>query len=298
MSRNCPCGWVGRVVTSRLFRSGYHNPAAPVIDGLSLGRETLRRPLRSAGLGSPRKRRTRTHRLRRLARAREGEMLLLDASLYAWLENRGPQFTLLGFLDDATRQVLAAEFFPTEDARGCFRLLRRLLCRYGVPLSLYGDRGSIFVRNDDHWSLQEQLAGKRRPIQFGRALRQLGVTYIAANSPRAKGRIERPWGTFQDRLTSELRLAGPAHLPSANAALRRFLADYHRRFARTQRQAETAWRPRSAGTAIASAASCTNAASATTISCNGTVIASKSRPSPNASASPGPRFRFTKPRGG
>src|SRR5258708_4366559 len=86
-------------------------------EGLSLGRETLRRLLRSAGIASPRKRRAPTHRQRRLARAREGEMLLLDASLHYWLEERGPQLTLLGFLDDATRRVLAAEFFFTEDAR-------------------------------------------------------------------------------------------------------------------------------------------------------------------------------------
>lgn len=212
-------------------------------EGFSLGRETLRRLLRSAGLGSPRKRRAPTHRLRRLARAREGEMLLLDASLHGWLEQRGPQLTLLGLLDDATRKVLAAEFFPTEDARGYFRLLRRLLRRHGIPLSLYGDRHSIFVRNDDHWSLEEQLAGQRQPTQFGRALRQLGITYIAANSPQAKGRIERLWGTFQDRLTSELRLAGAADLDSANQVLRPFLADYNRRFGRAPREPEKAWRP-------------------------------------------------------
>ena len=213
------------------------------IEGFSLGRETLRRLLRSAGIGSPRKRRAPTHRQRRLARAREGEMLLLDASLHRWLEDRGPQLTLLGFLDDATRKVPVAEFFPTEDARGYFRLLHRLLRRYGVPLSFYGDRHSVFLRNDDHWSLQEQLSGRREPTQFGRALQQLGVTYIAAQSPQAKGRIERLWGTFQDRLTSELRLAGAYDLESANQVLRRFLSDYNRRFARAPRQAEKAYRP-------------------------------------------------------
>jgi transposase len=212
-------------------------------EGFSLGRETLRRLLRSAGIGSPRKRRAPTHRQRRLARPREGEMLLLDASLHHWLENRGPQLTLLGFLDDATRKVPVAEFFPTEDARGYFRLLRRLLRRFGVPLSFYGDRHGVFVRNDDHWSVEEQLAGRREPTQFGRALDQLGVTYIAAQSPQAKGRIERLWGTFQDRLTSELRLAGAADLDAANQVLCRFLPDYNRRFARTPRATEKAWRP-------------------------------------------------------
>jgi transposase len=213
------------------------------VEGFSLGRETLRRLLRSAGIGSPRKRRAPTHRQRRLARAREGEMLLLDGSLHRWLEDRGPQLTLLGFLDDATRKVPVAEFFPAEDARGYFRLLRRLLRRVGVPLSFYGDRHSVFVRNDDHWTVEEQLAGRREPTQFGRALDQLGVTYIAAHSPQAKGRIERLWGTFQDRLTSELRLAGANDLDAANQVLRRFLPDYNRRFGRAPRDAEKAWRP-------------------------------------------------------
>lgn len=212
-------------------------------EGFSLGRETLRRLLRSAGIGSPRQRRAPTHRQRRLPRAREGEMLLLDASEHRWLQERGPQLTLLGFLDDATRKVLVAEFFPTEDARGYFRLLHRLLRRCGVPLSFYGDRHGIFVRNDDHWSVEEQLAGKREPTQFGRALDQLGVTYIAARSPQAKGRIERLWGTFQDRLTSELRLARASDLAAANQVLRHFLPDYNRRFARAPREATNAWRP-------------------------------------------------------
>src|SRR6202158_5624510 len=212
------------------------------VEGFSLGRETLRRLLRSAGIGSPRKRRAPTHRPRRLARAREGEMLLLDGSLHRWLEDRGPQLTLLGFLADATRKVPVAEFFPTEDAHGYFHLLRRLLRRYGIPLSFYGDKHGVFVRNDDHWTVEEQLAGKRQPTQFGRALAQLGVTYIPANSPQAKGRIERLWGTFQDRLTSELRLAGATDLPTASEVLRRFLPDYNRRFGCAPRETEKAWR--------------------------------------------------------
>ncbi len=136
-----------------------------------------------------------------------------------------------------------AEFFLTEDAHGYFHLLRRLLRRYGIPLSFYGDRHGVFVRNDEHWSVEEQLAGKRQPTQFGRALAQLGVTYIAANSPQAKGRIERLWGTFQDRLSSELRLAAAADLQAANHVLRHFLPDYNRRFGRTPRETPKAWRP-------------------------------------------------------
>ncbi len=213
------------------------------VEGFSLSRETLRRLLRAAGLGSPRKRRPPAHRQRRLPRAREGEMLLLDGSPHDWLEGRGPPLSLLGFQDDATSKVLEAEFFPTEDARGYFRLFLRLLRRCGVPLSLYGDHHGIFVRNDDHWTVEEQLRGRQQPTQFGRALQQLGVTFIAANSPQAKGRIERLWGTFQDRLTSELRLAGACELHSANQVLFRFRPDYNRRFGHPPRDPEKAWRP-------------------------------------------------------
>src|SRR5260370_11891886 len=117
------------------------------VEDCSLGRETLRRLLRQNGLGSPKKRRAPTHRQRRLCRAREGEMLLLDGSLHRWLEDRGPQLTLLGFLDDATRKVPVAEFFPPEDARGYFHLLRHLLRRYAVPLRSYGAKNGAFVRN-------------------------------------------------------------------------------------------------------------------------------------------------------
>ena len=212
------------------------------VEGFSLSRETLRRLLRAAGIGSPRKRRAPAHRQRRLRAAREGEIVLLDGSPHDWLEGRGPLLTALGFQDDATGKLLEAEFFPAETTEGYFRLLLRLLRRYGIPLACYGDRHSIFVRNDDHWSVEEQLAGRRQPTQFGRALEQLGITYIAANSPQAKGRIERLWGVLQDRLVSELRLAGASGLGSANRVLRRFVADYNRRLARPARDAQEAWR--------------------------------------------------------
>lgn len=213
------------------------------VEGLSLGRETLRQLLRAAGLGSPRQRRSPAHRQRRVRRAREGEMLQVDGSPHDWLEGRSPQITLLGFQDDATGKAVGAEFFSSESADGYFRVFRRVLRRYGVPLSLYGDRCGVFVRNDDHWSVPEELAGRQQPTQFGRALQQLGVTFIPAYTPQAKGRIERLWGVFQDRLRSELRLAGARDLLSANQVLRRFLPDYNRRFGRAPAHAEKAWRP-------------------------------------------------------
>jgi hypothetical protein len=103
-----------------------------------------------------------------------------------------------------------------------------MIATHGVPLSLYRDRHSIFQRNDPHWTLAEQLAGKQAPTQLGRALEELGIEQIPAYSPQAKGRIERAWRTCQDRLVSELRLARAATLPQANAVLDQFCADYNR----------------------------------------------------------------------
>src|SRR6266849_2151147 len=211
-------------------------------EGFSLSRETLRRMLRKNGLGSPRKRRAPTHRQRRLRSARLGELVKHGGIPHDWLEGRGQRLTALGMQDDATRKILAAQFFPSETTFGYLYLLRQMLLRHGVPFAFYGDHSGIFVRNDDGWTVDEQLAGKRQPTQFGRALQQLGVTFIAANSPQAKGRVERLWGVLQDRLTSELRLAQAANIDSANAVLRKFIADYNRRFARQARESATAWR--------------------------------------------------------
>ena len=211
-------------------------------EGFSLSRETLRRLLRKQGLGPPRKRRAPAHRQRRVRSARLGELVQLDGSPHDWLEGRGPRLTALGMQDDATGKILAAQFFLSETAFGYLCLLRQLLRRHGLPLAFYGDRSGVFVRNDDNWTIEEQLAGRRQPTQFGRALQQLGITFIAARSPQAKGRVERLWGVLQDRLSSELRLAKADDIDSANAVLRKFIADYNRRFTRQPREKQTAWR--------------------------------------------------------
>src|SRR6267154_174495 len=139
--------------------------------GISLSRETLRRLLRQQGLGSPRKRRAPAHRQRRLRSAQLAELVQLDGSPHDWLEGRGPLLTALGMQDDATGKILAAQFFPSETTFGYLCLLHQLVSRYGVPLALYGDHSGIFVRNDDYWTVEEQLAGKRQPTQFGRRCR-------------------------------------------------------------------------------------------------------------------------------
>src|SRR6266700_6577401 len=200
---------------------------------LSVGRETVRRILRAAKLASPQKRRPRQYRSRRPPRPRFGMMALTDASRHDWLEGRGPELTLIGFQDDATGQILAAHFqLEAENTVGYLRALHAMILTHGIPLSLSRDRHSIFQRNDSHWTLAEQLAGKQSPTQLGRALDELGIEQIPAHSPQAKGRIERAWRTCQDRLVSELRLARATTVAEANPVLARFCADYNRRFAR------------------------------------------------------------------
>ena len=202
-------------------------------ENLAVSRETVRRILRTAKLASPQKRRPRQYRSRRPPRPRFGMMALTDASRHDWLEGRGPVLTLIGFQDDATAQILAAHFqLEAENTLGYLRSLHAMIATHGVPLSLYRDRHSIFQRNDAHWTLAEQLAGKQSPTQLGRALEELGIEQIPAHSLQAKGRIERAWRTCQDRLVSELRLARATTLAEANTVLARFCADYNRRFAR------------------------------------------------------------------
>jgi transposase len=212
-------------------------------ENLCLSRETVRRILRQAKLASPQKRRARQYRARRLRRPRFGMMVLTDASRHDWLQGRGPELTLIGFQDDATSQILSAHFqIEPENTLGYLRALHAMVTTHGVPLSLYRDRHGIFQRNDPHWTLAEQLAGKQCPTQLGRALEELGIQQIPAYSPQAKGRIERAWRTCQDRLVSELRLAHACHLDSANQVLARFCADYNQRFAVPAREAQRDFR--------------------------------------------------------
>lgn len=172
-----------------------------------------------------------------------GALVQLDGSPFDWLEGRGPAMTLLGAIDDATSTVLALHFRPAEDLHGDTTLLRQVARQYGLPLALYGDRLNVFVRNDRHWTLDEELDGAQQPTHFGRMLQALGIGYLPAGSPQAKGRIERLWRTLQDRLVSELRLRGIATLEDANAFLPEFITDFNRRFAHAPAEAVAAWRP-------------------------------------------------------
>lgn len=213
------------------------------VEGIELSRETVRRILRAGGLRSPQKRRAPRYRSRRERKPRLGMMALADASREDWLEGRGPLLTLVGFQDDATSRVLAAGFqLEPEDTVGYLRQSRRMVERYGIPVSIYRDRHGAFQRNDNNWTLEEELAGRQGPTQLGRVLEELGIEQIAALSPQAKGRIERMWRTFQDRLKSELRLVGAATLEEANQVLDRFVEDYNQRFAVAARDSQSDFR--------------------------------------------------------
>jgi transposase len=212
-------------------------------EGLSVSREFVRRVRVALGLAARRPRRPPPHRQRRAREAAVGELVQIDGSPFAWLEARGPDLTLLGAIDDATSQILALTFRPHEDLHGYTVRLRQVLTSHGVPVALYGDGLNVFVRNDRHWSLDEQLRGAQEPTHFGRMLQELGIGFVQARSPQGKGRVERLWGTRQDRLVSALRLRGIDTLEAANAFLPAFIADHNRRFAQPPAAPRAVWRP-------------------------------------------------------
>lgn len=201
-------------------------------EGITISRASISRILRVGGIASTRKRRVKCkHRKRRERRAAEGMMVLWDGSKHRWFGKAFPSCCLLGGIDDATGQMVAAHFAPQECSAGYLTLLKQMVSRFGIPCSIYQDRHSSLKRTDDNWSLEEQLAGKQDPTQVGAALEALGIEAIYAHSPEAKGRIERLWGTLQDRLVSELRLADITDIAAANAFLPDFIARHNARHA-------------------------------------------------------------------
>jgi transposase len=212
--------------------------------GLALGRTTVRQILRAAGVPSPRKRRAPRHRGRRERMAQEGMLLQADGSRHRWLGPDGPYLTLIGAIDDATGSVPAALFREQEDAAGYLELLRRVVLGRGIPPALYVDRHGIFLKSSrEPLAPDEERAGGRLPTQVGRALGELGITPIYALSPQAKGRVERLWGTLQDRLVSELRLAGATTLAEAERVLQAWLPAFNARFRVPAASPGSAYRP-------------------------------------------------------
>ena len=227
--------------TYREFNDCHCTEKLREVEGLAVSRDTVRRLRRGLGLPPKRRRRPRQHRTRRPRRPAMGSLVLIDGSPFDWL-GTGTPLLLLGAIDDATSTVLALHFRPAEDLHGYLTLLRRVVARDGLPVLLYGDRLGVFVRNDAHWTLEEELQGAQHPTQFGQVLHELGIGYIGAHSPQAKGRIERLWATLQDRLVAELRLRGITTVAAAEAFLPPYLADHNRRFAQPPADTTAAWR--------------------------------------------------------
>ena len=205
-------------------------------EGIELSRPTVRRILVKAGIGSPRSRRSQQHRFRRKRMPQEGMLIQVDGSPHSWLEERGPKFVLLLAVDDATGVAAQAIFHPSEDTRGYLVLLEGLVRQWGIPLALYSDRHAAFKYN------ARQGPVLYESTQFARVMRELGIQQIFALSPQAKGRVERTAGTFQDRLITELRLAGATTMEQARAVLRQFLPRFNRRFQVPAQCSESAFR--------------------------------------------------------
>ncbi len=193
---------------------------------IKLSVETVRQAMLRAGLWRARKGAgARTYPMRE-RRARRGELIQIDGSPHDWFEGRAPRCSLLVFIDDATGELMALRFVHAETTLGYMEVLEQYIVRHGLPAALYSDRHSIFQINK----------GDKKPTgneqtQFGRALYQLGIESIQANSPQAKGRVERANQTLQDRLVKEMRLQGISSQNAANAWLPQFMRAFNRRFA-------------------------------------------------------------------
>lgn len=211
-------------------------------EGWTVSADTIRRIRLELGLPTRQRHRPRKHRRRRERHPRVGSLVLVDGSPFRWLAPDQPEYTLVGALDDATGALLSLVFRPEEDLHGYVQVFRDVFTSHGLPVTIYGDRTGILRRNDRHWSIDEQLEGRQRSPQGGRILEDLGVGYIPAQSPQAKGRIERVWRTLQDRFVQELRLRRIATLAAAEAFLPPFIQRFNRRFARPARDPASAWR--------------------------------------------------------
>ena len=205
--------------------------------GCSVSRETLRGWMIADGLWQDRRQRLPSPHQPRRRRDCLGELVQIDGSEHAWFEDRGPPCTLLAFVDDATSRLMQLRFVTSESAFDYFRATRAYLEAHGKPVAFYSDKHGIFRVNS------KQAAGGDGVTQFGRALLALNIDIICANSPQAKGRIERAFGTLQDRMVKELRLAGVSSMAMANAWLPGFIAAYNTRFGRDPANAKDLHRP-------------------------------------------------------
>ncbi len=204
---------------------------------LKIGRETVRTLQMQAGLWQPhRRRRPVVHPLRE-RRARYGELVQIDGSPFDWFEGRAPACTLLVYIDDATGKLMELLFTEAETTFSYFQATERYLQHYGRPLAFYSDKLGVFRINLPNDASAQGLT------QFGRALHDLDIELICANSPQAKGRVEHANGTLQDRLVKEMRLRGLSGIAAGNAYAPEFIADFNVRFAKAPRDPQDAHRP-------------------------------------------------------
>lgn len=193
------------------------------LKGINVSKETMRQIMIEEGKHYPKTKKKKIPHPQRERRARRGELVQIDGSYHAWLEERGPKACLLLFVDDATSAVLAAEFVEHESFFAYAKLCKSYFQKVGIPLAFYSDKFSVFRVNSRN--------NKDAITQFGRALGTLGIQLICANSPQAKGRVERANQTFQDRLVKELRIHHINNYQDANTYLPSFLYFYNHKFA-------------------------------------------------------------------
>ena len=196
---------------------------------LTISKETTRRLMAEAGLWIPRKLRSAAIYQPRNRRHCVGELIQIDGSDHRWFEERGPACTLLVYIDDATSRLMHLHFTYSESTFSYFEATRHYLELHGKPQAFYSDRASVFRCNNKH------ATGGDGHTQFGRALYELNIESICANSSQAKGRVERANLTLQDRLVKELRLQCISTMDAANAYMPSFIADFNRRFAKPPR---------------------------------------------------------------
>lgn len=200
-------------------------------ESIKISPSSVRRILLEKGLKQNKSRRKGSVHKPRERKTQEGMLWQIDASKHAWLEERGPELTLHGAIDDATGKVVGAVFRFTETREGYFDVMRQGIGTYGIPQGLYSDQHTIFRSPKEKITLEQELAGERIPLsQFGKAMDELEITHIKALTPEAKGRIERLWGTFQDRLIIELRLLRVTTLEEANQVLPQLIEKHNQRF--------------------------------------------------------------------
>src|SRR5499426_1527559 len=212
-------------------------------ENVALSRPTVRMILRQAGIAAVRKRGVKRHYKRRERKAQQGELLLWDGSPHRWFGQPQGECSLMAVIDDATGALIHGVFAQQEDAQSYLLCLRQILLEKGIPGAIYMDRHGIFRRNDEHWTLEEQLLGEQTPTQVGQALKALGIKPIFALSPQAKGRVESLFNTLQDRLVQELRLAGISTPKQGSVFVNGwFRADFNARFAKPPQQTQAAWR--------------------------------------------------------